>query len=261
MKHINNVTEFVPLGFTQDPAGEKVLFVMFLLIYLVTIVGNLLIVIVTASPALGSSMYFLLAYLSIMDAVYSATISFSGCMVQLFLEHCFAGAEVFLPMLMAYDHYVAICKPLHYFTIMKQKVCILLVVVSWTGGFSHSLAQILLVYNLPFCGPNVTDHFMCDMYPLLGLACTDTYFIGLGVVAHSGTICITAQSTVHLWLPHHSGFLLFVPCIFIYVRLVSTFPIDKSISVVFTAITPIMNPLTYTLRNSKIKNAMRKFWH
>ena len=206
MGQSNNVTEFVLLGFTQDPAGQKALFVMFLLIYIVTIVGNLLIVgTVIASPSLGSPMYFFLASLSLMDAVYSTailpklltdllcdkkTISFTACLVQLFVEHLFGGSEVFILVVMAYDRYVAICKPLHYLIIMNRRVCILFLVMAWAGGFAHALFQVLAVYNLPFCGPNIIDHFGCDIYPLLLLACTDTYFLGLTIIANGGAMCI-----------------------------------------------------------------------
>ncbi|XP_052037303.1 olfactory receptor 4A16-like [Apodemus sylvaticus] len=292
----SNVTEFILLGLTQDHAGQRALFVIFLLIYIVTIVGNLLIVwTVIASPSLGTPMYFFLAYLSLLDAVYSTsispklmvdllcdrkTISFSACMTQLFLEHLLGGAEVFLLMVMAYDRYVAICKPLHYLIIMNRQACFLLLVVSWAGGLAHSVAQLLFVYNLPFCGPNVIDHFICDMYPLLGLACTDTYFIGLTVVANGGAICIlvfiiliTSYGIILRSLKTHSQegrqkalstcsshimvvVLFFVPCIFMYARPVHNFPIDKSITVFYTIVTPILNPLIYALRNSEMKKSM-----
>ncbi|XP_037695033.1 olfactory receptor 4A5-like [Choloepus didactylus] len=298
MGHTNNVTEFVLLGLTQNPKGQKVLFVMFLLIYIVTVVGNLLIVVtVTASPSLGSPMYFFLASLSLMDAAYSTaispkmisdllfdkkTISFPACMGQLFIEHLFGGAEVFLLVAMAYDRYVAICKPLRYLTIMNRQICILLLVVAWAGGFMHSVVQLLFVYSLPFCGSNVIDHFACDIYPLLELACTDTFFIGLTMVANGGAICMVtfilllisygfilyslkthSQEGRHKALSTCSSHIMvvalyFFPCIFMYVRPVSNFPIDKSISVFFTVITPLLNPLIYTLRNSEMKHAMGK---
>jgi olfactory receptor len=166
MGQSNNVTEFVLLGLTHNADGQKGLFVLFLLSYIVTMVGNLLIVLtVIASPSLGSPMYFFLAYLSLMDAVYSTaispkmiidllfekkTISFPACMGQLFIAHFFGGAEVFLLVMMAYDLYVAICKPLHYLTIMNRRFCILVLVVAWVGGFAHSVVQIIFVYHLPF---------------------------------------------------------------------------------------------------------------
>ncbi|XP_008841901.1 olfactory receptor 4A5-like [Nannospalax galili] len=291
-----NITEFVLLGLTQDPAGQKALFVMFLLMYIVTMLGNTLIVVtVIVTPSLGSPMYFFLACLSLMDAVYSTTISpklimdllcdkktisFTACMAQLFVGHLFGGAEVFLLVVMAYDRYVAICKPLHYLTIMNRQVCILLLLVAWAGGFAHSVVQFLFVYNLPFCGPNVIDHFMCDMYPLLVLVCTDTYLIGITVVANGGVICmvvffllIISYGIILNSLKAHSQegrhkalstcishitvvVLFFVPCIFMYVRPVSNFPIDKSITVFYTVITPILNPLIYALRNSEMKKSM-----
>ncbi|XP_048215763.1 olfactory receptor 4A16-like [Perognathus longimembris pacificus] len=300
MTERNNVTEFVLLGLTQDPDVQKALFVLFLLIYVVTMVGNLLIVVtVIASPSLGSPMYFFLAYLSLMDAGYSTnispklivdflcevkTISFHACLVQIFTEHLLGGAEIFLLVMMAYDRYVAICKPLHYVTIMNRRVCFILLLVACTGGFAHSIVQIVFVYNLPFCGPNVMDHFACDMFPLLGLACTDTYFIGITVVANGGAICMVVFILLlisygiilnHLKTQSQEGrrkalstcsshimvvVLFFVPCIFMYVRPVSNFPIDKSISVVFMIITPVLNPLIYTLRNSEMKNAMKRLW-
>ncbi|XP_068947030.1 olfactory receptor 4A47-like [Petaurus breviceps papuanus] len=301
MESRNNVTEFVLLGLTQNHAMQKILFAVFLIIYLLTIVGNILIIItVIGIESLRSPMYFFLGFLSFMDAVYStvivpkmtldmlyetATISFQACMVQLFLEHLFGGAEVFLLIFMAYDRYVAICKPLYYLVIMRWHVCVRLLVVSWIGGFMHSLVQLLFIVSLPFCGPNIIDHFICDMYPLLELSCTDTYVIGISVVANGGAICTIIfvlllisygvilhslksqssegrQKALSTCISHITVVVFFfAPCIFMYVRPVCTFPIDKSLTVFYTIITPMLNPLIYTLRNTEMKNAMRKLWN
>ncbi|XP_064130284.1 olfactory receptor 4A47-like [Loxodonta africana] len=300
MEQRNNVTEFVLLGLTQSLQGQKILFVAFLLIYIVTIVGNLLIVLIMViSPTLDAPMYFFLGYLSFMDAVYSTTvtpnmitnllyakktISFQACMTQLFIGHLFGGAEILLLVVMAYDRYVAICKPLHYKTIMNQWVRVLLLLVAYFGGFVHAVAHLLFVYNLSFCGPNVIDHIFCDMYPLLKLAYTDTYVIGFTVIANDGTISVVifmlllfSYGVILCSLKNLSKegrhkalstcgshitvvVLFFVPCIFLYVRPPFTLPVDKFLAVFYTVFTPMLNPLIYTLRNAEMKNALKKLW-
>ncbi|XP_012500592.1 PREDICTED: olfactory receptor 4C16-like [Propithecus coquereli] len=296
----NNVTEFILIGLTQDPFWKKIVFVAFFLLYLGTLLGNLLIVTtIKTSRALESPMYFFLFYLSLSDTCFStsiaprmivdalmkkATISFSECITQVLTSHFFGCLEIFILILMAVDRYVAICKPLHYMTIMSPRVCGVLVAVAWVGSCVHSLAQIFLALSLPFCGPNVIDHYFCDLQPLLKLACSDTYVINLLLVSNSGAICTVSFvmlmfSYVFILqsLRNHSAegrkkalstcishiivvILFFGPCIFIYTRPATTFPVDKMIAVFYTIGTPLLSPVIYTLRNAEVKNAMKKLW-
>ncbi|XP_076700550.1 olfactory receptor 4A47-like [Callospermophilus lateralis] len=247
-----------------------------------TLLINLFIVLtVTLSKTLGSPMYFFLVILSFVDIIYSSLISpklilnlyleehnvsFKFCMFQLFAEHLFGGAEISLLLVMAFDRYVVICKPLHYFVIIRPWVCVLLLVVSWAGGFLYSEFQLGTINGLPFCGPNVIDHFMCDMYPLLQLVCIDTYVTGLLVIANGGLMCSVVfllllvsyavifhslknlsqegrQKALSTCGSHITVVVFFlVPCNFTFARPVKTFPIDQSLSVFYTVITPMLNP-------------------
>uniref|UniRef100_A0A8C9UIJ0 Olfactory receptor n=1 Tax=Spermophilus dauricus TaxID=99837 RepID=A0A8C9UIJ0_SPEDA len=301
MQNQSFITEFVFLGLSQNPTVQKIVFAVFLLVYIATIGGNMVIVVtILCSPSLlGSPMYFFLAFLSFLDACFSSAfapkmivdllyerkiISYKGCMIQLFAEHFFGGAEVIILTAMAYDRYVAICKPLHYSSIMNWRLCGILVGIAWTGGFLHSIIQILFIFQLPFCGPNVIDHFLCDLYPLLELACTDTHIFGLFVVANSGFICIiiftmllVSYGVILFSLRTHNAegrrkalstcgshiavvVLFFVPCIFTYARPPSAFSFDKMVAIFYTMLSPLLNPLIYTFRNMEMKNAMRKVW-
>ncbi|XP_021045392.1 olfactory receptor 4C11-like [Mus pahari] len=298
--HNYSVTEFILFGLTQDPEKQKAIFGVFLILYLMTLMGNFLImVIIKMSQTLGSPMYFFLFYLSISDACFSTTtaprlivdalslkkfISYNECMTQVFAAHFFGCMDIFVLILMAIDRYRAICKPLRYTNIMSQRICGILVIIAWVGSCIHSSAEIFLVLSLPFCGPNVIDHYFCDLQPLLKLACMDTYVINLLVVSNSGAIRMVSFTLllisyiVTLYSLRNQNaegrqkalsmctflfivvVIFFGPYIFIYTCPPTTFPIDKIVSVFYTIGTPLLNPLIYTLRNAEAKNAMKKLW-
>ncbi|XP_005438391.2 olfactory receptor 4S2-like [Falco cherrug] len=300
MENKPNVTEFILYGLTRDKTLAKVCLSLFLVFYGTIILGNLLIIItIKTSEQLSSPMYFFLGFLSFVDISYSTvtapkliydllveqkTISFVGCIAQVFAGHFFGCTEIFLLTVMAYDRCIAICKPLHYTNIVNKHACGWLVAASWVGALVHSVVQTLLVIQLPFCGPNEIDHYFCDVHPLMKLTCTDTYIIAVSVAANSGVISVSCfvvlvvsyavilvsprtrssegrLKALYTCTSHITVVVLFLgPCIFIYMRPSTTFSADKIVSVFYTIITPMLNPLIYTLRNEEVKNAMKKLW-
>ncbi|XP_023406677.2 olfactory receptor 4S1 [Loxodonta africana] len=296
----NNVTVFVLFGLFQSREMLHACFIVFSLFHVLTLLGNLLVIVtINASKTLNAPMYFFLSHLSFADMCYPSTttpkmiadtfvehktISFNGCMTQLFSAHFFGGTEIFLLTAMAYDRYVAICRPLHYTIIMDRQKCSLLVGASWVSGFLHSILQTLLTVQLPFCGPNEIDNFFCDVHPLLKLACGDTYLVGLIVVANSGMISLVSfliliisyvvillnlrsQSTKsrHKALSTCGShiitvLLVLVPPMFMYIRPSTTLAADKLVILFNIVMPPLLNPLIYTLRNNEVKNAMRKLF-
>ncbi|XP_007955980.1 olfactory receptor 4S2-like [Orycteropus afer afer] len=300
MEKINNVTVFILRGLSQNPKLEEVCLVVFSFFYSAILLGNLLIILtVSMGNVLQSPMYFFLKYLSFVDICYSSatvpkmifnllaktkTISYMGCMLQLFGVHFFGPTEVFLLVVMAYDRYVAICKPLHYMTIMDQDRCKKMLLGAWLGAFLHSVIETSLMLKVPFCGPNVIDHYFCDVHPMLKLACADTYAAGVVDTANSGTVAlggfitlIISYTLILLSLRKQSAegrrkalstcgshiavvVMFFGPCTFIYMRPNTTFNGDKMVALFYTIIAPMLNPLIYTLRNKEVKNAMKKLW-
>ncbi|XP_042140769.2 olfactory receptor 4E1-like [Peromyscus maniculatus bairdii] len=285
-------------GLSVNPKVQMVVFFMFLIFYVLTLIGNILIVItIIFDRRLHTPMYFFLSNLSFIDVCHSTVtvpkmlrdtlleeklIAFNACVVQIFFLHLFACTEIFLLTVMAYDRYVAICKPLQYMTIMNWKVCMILGGAMWTAGTIHSISFTSLTINLPYCGPNEIDNFFCDVPQVIELACTDTYITEILIVSNSGMIsmvcfviivvsyavilvslrqqisegkrkalstCAAHLTVVTLFLGH---------CIFIYSRPSISLPEDKIVSAFFTVVTPLLNPIIYTLRNEDIKSALKK---
>ncbi|XP_032700503.1 olfactory receptor 4X1 [Lontra canadensis] len=298
MATINNVTEIILLGFSPKQDVQKTISVMFLLMYTAIVLGNgLIVVTVMANKGLTSPMYFFLSYLSFVEICYCSvtapklildsfterkTISLKGCITQIFFLHFFGGTEIFLLTVMAYDRYVAICKPLHYTAIMNRRVCGLLVGAAWGGGLLHSVGQMFLIFQLPFCGLNVLDHYFCDVHPVLKLACSDTFLIGVLIIINGGTISVVSFMVLlasyvvilnSLSMRTSEGRckalstcashiavvgLFFIPCSFVYLRPCVTLPADKIVAVFYTVITPLLNPFIYSFRNAEVKNAMKR---
>ncbi|XP_032197678.1 olfactory receptor 4F4-like [Mustela erminea] len=292
------VTEFIFLGLSNSRELQIFLFVFFFVFYVGIVCGNLLIIITVASDShLHSPMYFLLANLSLTDLCLSSVtapkmiadffskrkvISFKDCFAQIFLLHFFGGSELVILIAMAFDRYIAICNPLHYTTILCGNVCVGLVAAAWGTGFLHSVSQLAFAVKLPFCGPNEVDSFYCELRTVIKLACTDTYRLDIMVIANSGvlTVCsfvfliisyVIILVTIQRRPSHQSSkalstltahitvvLLLFGPCIFIYTWPLPIKSLDKSLAVFYSVVTPLLNPIIYTLRNKDMKTAMKR---
>ncbi|XP_055989930.1 olfactory receptor 4F6-like [Sorex fumeus] len=294
----SEVSEFIFVGLSNSRPMQHFLLAFATVFYVTIVLGNLFVVLtVIFDSHLHSPMYFLLANLSFIDMSLSTvavpkmisnmssghkTISFNGCVIQIFFLHSFGGVEMVLLISMALDRYVAICKPLHYLTIMNPRMCALLAAGAWMIGLIHSVAQLAFVVHLPFCGPNKIDSFYCDLPWFIKLACADTYGLELMVTANSGfitmgTFILLIASYIYILVTvrkRSSGdlskafstlsahitvvLLFFGPCIFIYMWPFPTVPVDKFLAILDFLITPILNPAIYTLRNKDMKMAMRR---
>ncbi|DAA21751.1 olfactory receptor family 2 subfamily AH member 1 [Bos taurus] len=295
------VTEFVFLGLSSQPKMQLILFIMFLFFYLLTVVGNIIIItVIQIETRLQTPMYFFLTNLSFLDICYTSTdvpqmlsnmmgrkktIPFPRCATQMYFSLSLGMTECVLLGVMAYDRYVAICHPLHYTVIMNQRTCVQLAGISWASSFLSSTVINIFTLSLPYCGPNVLDHFFCEVPSILRLACTDTSFTEMVVfiftiiivfipflliVVSYARILLTvlrmrSASGRHKALSTCGSHLTVVALfygtgIFMYMRPQSKTSRagGKIIAVFYTVITPMLNPLIYSLRNQDVKGALRR---
>ncbi|XP_026576424.1 olfactory receptor 4Q3-like [Pseudonaja textilis] len=293
----SRVAEFTFLGLSRSRPIQLLLAVLVILCYAAMLLGNILIILtVYIDPRLLKlPMYFFLANLSLIDTALGSvvipkvatdlitcgrTISFAGCVSQIFFLHFLGGSEMLLLTLMAYDRYVAICYPLTYTTTMNRPRCIKLLCFCWAGGLLHSGSQVFLVLRLPFCGPNEVDNFFCDIPQIVKLGCVDIQVTEILMVANSGLlslvcfiILLISYAIILITLQGHfqeSGgkglytcgshlivvSLIFVPCLFVYLVPLFSTSVDKLASIFYTIITPLLNPIIYSLRNRDIREAI-----
>ncbi|KAM6295317.1 olfactory receptor 10A7-like [Aegotheles albertisi] len=292
------LTQFVLAGFSNHPEVQHLLFYTFCLIYIFTIIGNLLIFTVTLHPTLRMPMYFFLRVLSFLDISTVSTvvpkmlvnlrsedgsISYMGCATQLYCVIFLASTEWYLLAAMAYDRYVAICNPLRYAIIMNRRVCLSLVLLSCCSGNVVSVVQTAWVFTLPFCGPMKINYFFCDIPPLLMLSCTDTssyekQIITATVLVIFAPFCLILVSYAyiissilkissaegrHKTFSTCSSHLLVVTLYcgsgtLVYLRPKASYSEDakKFLPLIYTAITPTLNPLIYSLRNKDVKGVL-----
>ncbi|EPQ09520.1 Olfactory receptor 7C1 [Myotis brandtii] len=294
-----SVSDFLLLGFSQDLEHQPILFGLFLSMFVVIMLGNLLIILaVSSDPHLHTPMYFFLSNLSFVDICFTSTtvpkmlvniqahskaITYAGCITQIYFFLVFGGMDTFLLTVMAYDWFVAICHPLHYPVIMNPRLCGQLVLVSWFISFTYSLIQSLLMLRLSFCTNWAILHFYCELAQALTLACSDTLInhivlytvIGLlGIIPFSGILCSYIQivSSI-LRIPSAGGkYKAFSTCgshlsvvslfygtgLGVYLSSNASSWRGMIASVMYTVVTPMLNPFIYSLRNRDMKRALQK---
>ncbi|XP_049731286.1 olfactory receptor 7D4-like [Elephas maximus indicus] len=292
-------SEFLLLGLSEDPELQPLFFALFLSMYLVAVLGNLLIILaVTSDPHLHTPMYFFLSNLSFVDTCFVTTtvpkmlvniqtqnkdISYIGCLIQVYFFMIFAGLDNFLLTMMAYDRFVAICRPLHYTVIMSPRFCVLLVLVSWVIFFWVSLLHIVLITRLNFCIDTEIPHFFCELTQIIKVACSDTHInyvflyvltVLLGVFPLSGILFSYSQVVSTLMGMSSAGgkYKAFSTCgshlsvvslfygtglgVFLSSAVTHSSQRSSIASVMYTVVTPMLNPFIYSLRNKDVKGAL-----
>lgn len=300
MRNRTSVTEFILLGLTDNPELQAVIFFFLLLTYVLSVTGNLTIIVLTLLHShLKTPMYFFLRNFSFLEISFTSvcnprflvsiltgdkSISYNACAAQLFFFILLGSTEFFLLASMSYDRYVAICKPLHYPTIMSHKVCYQLVGSSWLAGFLVIFPPLTMGLQLDFCDTNVIDHFTCDSAPLLHISCTDTSTLelmsfALAVLTLMSTLTLVILSYCYilrtmLRIPSAqqrkkafstcSSHMIVVSisygsCIFMYVKTSAKegVALTKGVAVLNTSVAPMLNPFIYTLRNQQVKQAFK----
>uniref|UniRef100_A0A8C2LIK9 Olfactory receptor n=1 Tax=Cricetulus griseus TaxID=10029 RepID=A0A8C2LIK9_CRIGR len=306
MKNHTTVTVFILLGLTEDLQLQVVIFVLLFLTYMLSVTGNLTIITLTLLDShLKTPMYFFLRNFSFLEISFTTvcipkflvsmatgdkTISYNDCAAQLFFTILLGATEFFLLAAMSYDRYVAICKPLHYMTIMNSRICNLLVFASWLSGFLIIFPPLIMGLQLDFCATNTVDHFFCDVFPVLQLSCTDTHVIELMALLSAILTLLVTLVLVSLSYSHVIRTILRIPssqqrkkafstcsshmvvvsisygsCIFMYVKpsAKERVALNKGIALLSTSLAPMLNPFIYTLRNKQVKDAfktMTKRW-
>ncbi|KAM4038759.1 olfactory receptor 5AR1-like [Anomaloglossus baeobatrachus] len=298
------VTMFEFSGLTNDPKMSIFLFILFFLVYFITVVSNVgLFIIVHKTSTLHTPMYYFLSYLSVVDLFYSSSvtpkmiadlssvrkvITFNGCAIQFFFFATFAVTEILILSNMSYDRYVAICHPLHYVSIMNKKKCKLLGLFALSFSIIPSSVQTCCIFSLQYCGPNLIDHFYCDVPPVIKLSCTNTFtceMITLFIVGtySIGTLATIMVSYIYILLAilhitstkgrqkafsTCSSHIICASIFYVSVFLTYLRPPsenferqDKVASVFYSVITPMLNPLIYSLRNQEVKTVIVQALH